>query len=107
MLFYKMSVDPSFNRNDATHTGAYATSVYALSATGGFTMERRFADIHQYMPTEPVHIDVTDADQIMMNVLLVLPGMRLSLTSGVLPTKSSKYLYIVLSFLCQHYSKNG
>ncbi len=68
MLFYKMSVDPSFNRNDATHTGAYATSVYALSATGGFTMERKFADIHQYMPTEPVHIDVTDAVQIMMNV---------------------------------------
>lgn len=63
-----MSVDPSFNRNDATHTGAYATSVYALSATGGFTMERRFADIHQYVPTEPVHIDVTDAVQIMMNV---------------------------------------
>jgi len=68
MLFYKMSVDPSFNRNDATHSGAYATSVYALSASGGFTMERRFADIHQYTPTEPIHIDVTDAVQIMMNV---------------------------------------
>jgi len=62
------SVDPSYNRNDATHAGAYATSVYALSATGGFTMERRFADILQYVPTEPVHVDVTDAVQIMMDV---------------------------------------
>lgn len=63
-----MSVNPEFSRNDATHTGVYSTSVYALAASGGFTMERRFADIEQYTPTAPVHIDVTDAIQIMMDV---------------------------------------
>lgn len=63
-----MSVDPSFNRNDATYSGIYSTSVYALAASGGFTMERRFADIDQYTPTAPVNVDVTDSIQIMMDV---------------------------------------
>ena len=63
-----MSVDPSFNRNDATYSGIYSTSVYALAASGGFTMERRFADIEQYTPTAPVNVDVTDSIQIMMDV---------------------------------------
>jgi hypothetical protein len=63
-----MSVELSFNRNDATHDGVYAESIYALEASGGFTMERKFADIKQYVQTEPVHVDVTNAVQIMMNV---------------------------------------
>jgi hypothetical protein len=63
-----MPVDPSYNRNDATHSTLYNSAVYALAATGGFTMERGFATIKQYIPTAPVHVDVTDSVQIMMDV---------------------------------------
>ena len=61
--------DPAYSRNDASHSGAYAESVYALNATGGFTMERGFDTIKLAEQTAPVHVDVTDAIQIMMDVL--------------------------------------
>lgn len=60
--------DPAHSRNDASHTGAYATSVYALEATGGFTMERGFDDIKFRAASAPVHIDVTDSIQLTMDV---------------------------------------
>ncbi len=60
--------EPEFTRNDATHSGAYATSVYALTATGGFTMERGFDDVKLRAADAPVHVDVTDSVQIKMDV---------------------------------------
>lgn len=60
--------EPEFTRNDATHTGAYATSVYALTASGSFTMERGFDDIKLLPASAPVHVDVTDSVQIKMDV---------------------------------------
>ena len=60
--------DPTYTRNDGAHTGAYATSVYALEATGGFTMERGFDDIKFRAASAPVHVDVTDSIQLTMDV---------------------------------------
>lgn len=60
--------DPTYARNDGAHTGAYATSVYALEATGGFTMERGFDDIKFRAADAPVHVDVTDSIQLTMDV---------------------------------------
>jgi hypothetical protein len=60
--------EPEFSRNDGAHTGAYATSVYALEATGGFTMERGFDDIKFRAASAPVHVDVTDSIQLTMDV---------------------------------------
>jgi len=60
--------DPTHSRNDGAHTGAYATSVYALEATGGFTMERGFDDIEFRAASAPVHVDVTDSIQLTMDV---------------------------------------
>ena len=60
--------DPAHSRNDASHSGAYAESVYALNATGGFTMERGFDTIELATQTAPVHVDVTDAVQVTMAV---------------------------------------
>ena len=63
--------DPEFDRNDAEHDGVYEgdfSSVYAFEATGGFTMERGFDTIKLAEQTAPVHVDVTDAVQIKMDV---------------------------------------
>lgn len=60
--------DPTYPRNNGAHTGAYATSVYAIAATGGFTMERGFDDIKFRAADAPVHVDVTDSIQLTMNV---------------------------------------
>jgi hypothetical protein len=60
--------DPTYARNDASHSGAYAESVYALNATGGFTMERGFDTVKLATQTAPVHVDVTDAVQVTMAV---------------------------------------
>jgi hypothetical protein len=43
-------------------------SVYALSATGGFTMERGFDDIKFRLTSEPVYVDVTNSIQVMMDI---------------------------------------
>lgn len=63
-----MPAEPEYTRNDPTYSNVYASAVYALSATGTFTMERGFATIKEYVPTAPAHIDVTDSVQIMMDV---------------------------------------
>jgi hypothetical protein len=60
--------EPAHSRNNASHAGAYAESVYALNATGGFTMERGFDTIELAAQTAPVHVDVTDAVQVTMAV---------------------------------------
>jgi len=62
--------DPEFDRNDAQYDGVYEgeTGVYAFEATGGFTMERGFDNIKLAEQTAPVHVDVTDAVQIKMDV---------------------------------------
>jgi hypothetical protein len=64
--------DPEFDRNNADHDGVYAGEatgiVYAFEATGGFTMERGFDTIKLAEQTAPVHVDVTDAVQIKMDV---------------------------------------
>jgi hypothetical protein len=60
--------DPEFERNDASHATTYEGEVYAFEATGGFTMERGFDTIKLAEQTAPVHIDVTDAIQIKMDV---------------------------------------
>ena len=59
--------DPEFDRNDPT-LSIYEGEVYAFNATGGFTMERGFDTIKLAEQTAPVHVDVTDAIQITMDV---------------------------------------
>jgi hypothetical protein len=54
--------------NDITHTGTYSTTVFALNATGGFTMERGFDDIKFRVADAIPRYDVTDAVQIMFDV---------------------------------------
>ncbi len=49
-------------------SGTYTGNVYALAATGGFTMERGFDDIKFRPTSEPQYVDVTNAIQIMMDV---------------------------------------
>jgi hypothetical protein len=60
--------DPEFDRNDPTITDPYTGEVYAFNATGGFTMERGFDTIKLAEQEAPVHVDVTDAIQITMDV---------------------------------------
>ena len=54
--------------NDIDHAGVYAESIYALSATGGFTMERGFDDIKFREADAITRFDVTDAVQILFDV---------------------------------------
>jgi hypothetical protein len=54
--------------NDIDHAGVYAESIYALSATGGFTMERGFDDIKFREADAIARYDVTDAVQIIFDV---------------------------------------
>ncbi len=50
--------------NDAGHTGKYTSSVYAFYSTGGFEMERQFADI-TLLPVDSIQrYDATDAVQV-------------------------------------------
>ncbi len=63
-----MPVDPSYNRNSGTKTDTYAEAVYAFLASGGFTIERGFADVKKYESMAPEHVDVTDSVQIMLDV---------------------------------------
>ena len=59
-----MPVDLTDAANDATHTGAYASTVYAFGATGGFEMERQFADI-TLLPADSIQrYDATNAVQV-------------------------------------------
>lgn len=59
-----MPVDLTDPANDATHTGAYASTVYAFGATGGFEMERQFADI-TLLPADAIQrYDATNAVQV-------------------------------------------
>jgi len=60
--------DPEFDRNDPTITDPYTGEVYAFNATGGFSMERGFDTIKLAEQSVPVHVDVTDAIQITMDV---------------------------------------
>ena len=50
------------------NTTAYATTVYALSATGGYTMDRGFTDIVLAPATMPTTVDVTNSVQVLMDV---------------------------------------
>jgi len=54
--------------NDPAHAGAYAETVYALTATGGFEMERGFQTIEFREADAIPTYDVTDAVQIMFDV---------------------------------------
>jgi hypothetical protein len=58
---------PDFEINDPT-LSLYTGEVYAFNATGGFTMERGFDDIKLAEQDAPIHVDVTDAIQITMDV---------------------------------------
>ncbi len=60
--------EPEFDRNDPTHDTTYTGEVYAFNATGGFSMERGFDTIKLAESDAPVHVDVTDAIQITMDV---------------------------------------
>jgi hypothetical protein len=59
--------DPSHPINEPD-LSLYEGNVYALSATGGFTMERRFEDIKLHPQSEPVYVDVTESIQLAMDV---------------------------------------
>jgi hypothetical protein len=61
-------VNPPNAINDPTVSGTYSGNVYALSATGGFTMERGFDDIEFRPATAPAFVDVTDSIQVMMDI---------------------------------------
>lgn len=61
-------VNPPNAINDPTVSGTYSGNVYALSATGGFTMERGFDDIKFRTPTEPSYVDVTNSIQVLMDI---------------------------------------
>lgn len=54
--------------NDPTHAGAYAETVYALTATGGFAMERGFETIEFREADSIATFDVTDAVQVLFDV---------------------------------------
>lgn len=62
--------DPSLNAavNNPTHAGAYAETVYALTATGGFEMERGFDTIKFREADAIATYDVTDAVQVLFDV---------------------------------------
>ena len=54
--------------NNIAHTGAYATTVYAFNASGGFTMARGFDDIKFRVADAIPRFDVTDAVQVLFDV---------------------------------------
>lgn len=59
-----MPVDLTDTANNASHEGVYDSTVYAFGATGGFEMERQFADI-QLRPADSIErYDVTNAVQV-------------------------------------------
>lgn len=61
--------NPEFDINNPDPSGnVFVGDVYAFEATGGFSMERGFDTIKLAEQTAPVHVDVTDAVQIMMDV---------------------------------------
>ena len=61
--------NPDYVINNPDPSGnVFVGEVYAFEATGGFTMERGFDTIKLAEQTAPVHVDVTDAVQIMMDV---------------------------------------
>lgn len=59
-----MPVDLTDPANNASHAGTYATTVYAFGATGGFEMERQFADIELRVASTIQRYDVTNAVQV-------------------------------------------
>lgn len=61
-----LTTDPSGNTTHADST--YSGNVYALGATGGFTMERGFDDIKLAPSSVPVNVDVTNSIQVLMDV---------------------------------------
>ena len=73
--------DPEFTPNvyDPLVNETYEGEVYAFNATGGFTMERGFDTIKLAEQDAPVHVDVTNAIQITMDVALF--NSKLDLTS--------------------------
>jgi hypothetical protein len=62
--------NPDYDINNPDPSGnVFVGEVYAFNASGGFSMERGFDTIKLAEQTAPVHVDVTDAIQIMMDVL--------------------------------------
>ena len=61
--------NPDYDINNPDPSGnVFVGEVYAFNASGGFSMERGFDTIKLAEQTAPVHVDVTDAIQIMMDV---------------------------------------
>jgi hypothetical protein len=73
--------DPEYTPNvyDPLVNETYEGEVYAFNATGGFTMERGFDTIKLAEQDAPVHVDVTNAIQITMDVATF--NAKLDLTS--------------------------
>ena len=69
------SITPAANSQTANTT--YSGSVYALGATGGFTMERGFDDIKLAASSEPLNVDVTNSVQVLMDVATFNAKLRL------------------------------
>jgi hypothetical protein len=63
--------------NDPTIDTTYSGNVYALGATGGFTMERGFDDIKMAEAAAPLNVDVTNSVQILMDVATFNAKLRL------------------------------
>lgn len=61
-------LDPAANTYDPAVNETYEGEVYAFNATGGYTMERGFDTIKLAEQTAPVHVDVTNAIQVTMDV---------------------------------------
>ncbi len=59
-----MPVDLTDAANNASHTGAYASTVYAFYSTGGFEMERQFDDIKLREADSIQRYDATNAVQV-------------------------------------------
>ena len=73
------SITPAANSQTANTT--YSGSVYALGATGGFTMERGFNDIKLAASSEPMNVDVTNSVQVLMDVATFNSKLRLTKNS--------------------------
>lgn len=73
-----MSLSPTTPApNDPTISSTYSGNVYALGATGGFTMERGFDDIKLAEAVAPLNVDVTNSVQILMDVATFNAKLRL------------------------------
>lgn len=73
-----MSLSPSTPAPNAAHDDTtYVGNVYALGATGGFTMERGFNEIKLAPATAPLNVDVTNSVQILMDVATFNAKLRL------------------------------